>query len=140
MSHALRHAARVDEKGVLVFADPPGWRRAVARHRGYQVWVTVTRQTKPHTDNQRAYYHAVVVEMIAAEIGETHDETHDTLKNKFLIGRTKQLSSGLLLQMPPSTKPLTTEQMTAYIEEVRTWAAQWLGLSIPDPNQVEVSL
>lgn len=104
------------------------------------MWVVVTRQTKLHSDSQRAYYFGVEVDMVAAEIGESKEETHELLKEKFLPRRRIELLNGKFLEMPPSTKPLTSEQMAEYITAIKVWAATFLGLSIPDPNEVEVML
>lgn len=140
MGYAARHAARVSEKGEVVFADPQAWRAAVARHKGRDVFVTVVRQQHLRTMPQNRYYWSVVVETVAGYIGETRDDTHELLKAKFLPQRDIELLEGQRLQMPPSTRGLTIEQFTAYIDAVRTWAAQFLGLSIPEANQVEATL
>ncbi len=42
--------------------------------------------------------------------------------------------------MPASTTRLTVEEFAAYIDKVKVWAAQFLGLSIPEPGEVEVEL
>ena len=140
MAYIPRIPARVDEQGQLRPADPVAWRSYLARNKGRDVWVTVKRQTKHHSDSQRSYYHGVVVDMIANEIGESHEDTHELLKEKFCPRRQVELLNGKFLEMPPSTKNYSTEEYTAHIEKVRQWAASFLGLSIPDPNEVEVAL
>ena len=140
MSHALRHPARVDEEGKLVFLDPPGWRRAVAHHRGRMVWVSVVRQQHARTMSQSRYYWGVVVRDIADFCGEGREDTHEYLKGLHLPKRNVELLDGQRLEMPPSTTTLTVEQMTEYIETCRRWSAQFLGLSIPSPGEVEEAL
>ncbi len=140
MSYVPRIPAHVDDQGVLRPADPVAWRSYLSRQKGRDVWVVVTRQTKLHSDSQRAYYFGVEVDMVAAEIGESKEETHELLKEKFLPRRRIELLNGKFLEMPPSTKPLTSEQMAEYITAIKVWAATFLGLSIPDPNEVEVML
>ena len=137
MSHALRHAARVDERGVLVFADPPGWRRALASHRGRAVWVSVTRQQHLRTMSQSRYYWGVVARDIADYIGESRETTHEYLKALHLPKRSVELLDGNKLEMPGTTTTLTVEEFSAYVERCRVWAAQFLGLSIPSPGEVE---
>jgi len=139
MSYAVRHAGTV-KQGQLVLADPSAWRAAVARHEGRDVWVTVVRQQHLRTMPQNRYYHGVVVDSIAGYIGENREETHALLKEKFLPRRQVELLDGKTLEMPPSTRLLTVEQFTEYIEQVRRWAAEWLHLSIPDANEVEAVL
>jgi hypothetical protein len=77
--------------------------------------------------------------MIAGYIGESRDETHELLKSRFLPVRRVELLDGQFIEMPPTTRLLTVEEMTAYIEQVRVWAAQFLGLSIPDAGEVEMA-
>lgn len=139
MSFSARHAGQV-KGGQLVLRDPVAWRAAVARHEGKDVFVTVTRQQHVRSMEANRYYWGVVVSEIAAYIGEGRDETHDLLKAKFLPGRSVELLDGRSLEMPPTTRLLTVEQFAAYIESIRVWAAQFLGLSIPDSSQVEATL
>lgn len=140
MAFAARHAGRVNDKGELSLLDPSAWRAAVARHKGRDVWVVVSRQTQTRSLPQNRYYWSVVVQMVAEYIGEGRDETHEYLKARFLKAREVELLDGQTLQFPPSTKRLTVEQMAEYIREIQTWAASFLGLSIPDPDAVEVTL
>lgn len=104
------------------------------------MFVTVVRQQHVRSMEANRYYWGVVVSGIAAYIGEGRDETHDLLKAKFLPGRSVELLDGKVLEMPPTTRTLSVEQFAAYIEAIRVWAAQFLGLSIPDANQVEATL
>lgn len=138
MSYAARHAARVDDQGKVTFSDPSAWRAACARHKGRSVWVTVSRQQHLRSPNANRYYWSVVVSEIGDYIGCTRDETHELLKAKFLPARELELLDGQTLEAPPSTKTLTVEQFSEYVRSVKTWAAQFLGLSIPDPGEVEV--
>jgi hypothetical protein len=139
MAAVARHAGKV-VKGQLILADPTAWRAAVAKHEGRDVWVAVARQQHLRTMPQHRYYWGVVVDSIAGFIGEGRAETHELLKHKFLAVRDVELLDGKSLTMPPTTRTLTVEQFTAYIEAVRVWSSQFLGLSIPDANQVEVTL
>lgn len=139
MAYAVRHAGHV-KAGQLVLSDPVAWRAAVARHEGRDVWVSVVRQQHNRTLPQNKYYWGVVVDSIAGYIGEGREETHELLKARFLPSRSVELLDGKKLEMPATTRHLDVEQFTAYIESIRVWSAQWLGLSIPDANQVEVTL
>jgi hypothetical protein len=138
VAYAARHAGRVNEQGMLVLADPAAWRAAVARHRGRAVWVTVRRQQHSRSPQANKFYWGVVVDSIASYIGESSEDTHELLKAKFLPGRSIELLDGRSLEMPPSTRQLSVEAFASYIDAVKVWAAQFLGLSIPDPGQVEV--
>ena len=142
MAYVPRIPARVDEQGQLRPADPVAWRSYLARNKGRDVWVTVKRQTRLHSDNARSFYHGVVVEYIAAHIGESHDETHELLKHRspVLKARRIELLDGKHLDMPPRTRDLPSDVYAAYVDETMRWAAEFLGLYIPSPGEVEVSL
>lgn len=141
MAYAARHAGKVDDKGMLILADPTAWRAACARHRNRQVWVTVVRQQHNRSMQANKYYWAVVVETVAAYIGETREETHALLKAYHLPSRSIETLEGKILDgVPPTTRTLSVEQFSQYVERVKVWAATYLGLSIPDANQVEVAL
>jgi len=138
VGYTARHAGKVTQEGLLVLADSSAWRAAVARHRGRAVWVTVKRQTVQRSPEANRYYWGVVVDSIASYIGESAEDTHELLKQRFLPGRSIELLDGRAMEMPPSTKRLTVEEFSLYVEHVKVWAAQWLGLAIPEAGQVEM--
>ena len=136
--YALRHAGRVDEQGKLILADPSAWRSALARHRNRAVWVTIVRQQHLRSPNQSRYYWGVVCRDIADHCGESRDSIHVYLKAMHLPTRKIELLDGQKLEgLPATTTTLTVEEFSEYIERCRTWAAQFLGLSIPSPGEVE---
>ena len=142
MAYIPRLPGRVDEQGQLRPSDSVAWRAYLLKNANRDVWITVKRQTKLHSDNARSYYHGVVVEYVANHIGESHDETHEMLKHRspILKARRIELLDGKHLEMPPSTKDLPSDVYAAYVDETMRWAAEWLGLYIPNPDQVEVAL
>lgn len=140
MAYAARHAAKVNDTGVVAFSDPSAWRAVCARHKGRQVWLTIVRQQHMRSPNANRYYWGVVVEEISGFIGESRDDTHELLKAKFLEPRRIELLDGQHIEMPPSTRLLSVEAFAEYVQRVKVWAAQFLGLSIPDPGEVEVTL
>ena len=138
MAYAARHAGKV-KQGKLELADPTSWRAAVARHEGREVWVSLVRQQHARTLPQNKLYWVWVTE-IANYIGEGRDETHALLKAQFLESREIELLEGKRLTMPPTTRLLDVEGFRAYMDEVQRWAATFLGLTLPEGHQVEVSL
>lgn len=138
MAYAARHAGKVKQRK-LELADPVAWRAAVARHEGREVWVSLVRQQHARTLPQNRLYWVWVTE-IANYIGEGRDETHAMLKAHFLRERDIELLEGKRLTMPPSTRHLNVEEFRGYMDEVQRWAATFLGLVLPEGDQVEVSL
>jgi hypothetical protein len=101
--------------------------------------VAVVRQQHARTLPQNRYYWMLVTE-IGGYIGEGRDETHALLKGMFLEKRDIELLEGKKLTMPPTTRTLTVEEFTSYIERIKVWAASFLGLALPEANQLEAVL
>lgn len=82
---------------------------------------------------QNAYWHGVIVAILADHCGYTADEMHDTLKSRFL-GQ-DDLATGL--RKVGSTKKLSTSEFSRLIDEVRLWSHQDLGVYLPAPNEAD---
>jgi hypothetical protein len=93
--------------------------------------VVIRKQERQRSNNQNKYYWSVVVGMISAETGLTPDETHEALKMKFLPKHHD------LLPTVKSTTRLSTIEFQAYLAEITMWAAEFLGLVFPDPDQTD---
>lgn len=93
--------------------------------------VVIKKHEKQRSNPQNKYYWAVVCRMIADETGLTPDEAHEALKIKFLPKHHD------LLPTVKSTTKLSTIEFQAYIAEITMWAAEFLQLIIPDPNEVD---
>ena len=92
--------------------------------------VTIKKYVEKRSLKQNAYYHGVVVKMIADHCGMSPDEAHDGLKGMFL-----RIENDLLPTIG-STRKLSTVDFIAYIEKCVIWAAEFLSLVIPDPYEV----
>lgn len=105
------------------------------------LFVTVEKITKRklRSVQQNSYYWGVVIEMLTMEIYGANDkdskqEMHDALRRKFLsFENVKGLPTML------STTRLSTIEFEAYMEQIRRFASQYLGIVIPEPNQVDWS-
>jgi hypothetical protein len=123
-------SATKDEQGFRVISKP----KLQAYIRGLkpgQYDVVIKRHEKQRSNPQNKYYWKIVVGMIADETGLTPDETHEALKMKFLPKHHD------LLPTVKSTTKLSTIEFQAYIAEIVMWAAEFLQLVIPDPNEVD---
>ena len=104
------------------------------------VEIIIRPHKKTKSDPMRKYYFGVVAKMIGNELGYTKDEIHEVLKAKFL---SRNITiQGEIMQIPRSVfgggSKMSVEEKAEFIEQVRRWAAEYLGLYIPDPNEVEV--
>ncbi len=123
------------EKGKFHPENPALFKSAFYGHEGKRVRVTVERFRNRRSSEQNRYYHGVVVPAIGKAIGEQDMEAvHEMLKAEFnyqivVIGQKE-------MKMPLSTAKLETVQFSEFMEKVRMWAAKFLELYIPDPNEV----
>lgn len=92
----------------------------------------VRKVRKSRSGNQNNYYWGVVLFPISENTGHTCEELHEAFKRKFLQQRDEKG-----LQFTQSTTELTTTGMMDYVESVRRFASQELGIVIPDPNEAE---
>lgn len=126
--------ATVDNDLAIHFLNMPKVKQHILKFRGKTVEVTIEERKKRRSNNQNSYYYGVVLKMIADYCGyRTNEEItgiHEELKRMFLpkIGK---------LNIVKSTSSLNTAEFTDYIENIRLWAAQELGVYIPDPNEAE---
>ena len=85
--------------------------------------------------NQNRYYWAVVVALLASELGYFKDEMHELLRRKFLAYTKTNPTTGEQEMFSKSTASLTTQEMEEYLEAVRIWAISELDVYIPLPNE-----
>ena len=111
--------------------DPTAFKLAFAKLEGQEVEVIVRKPKKHGSNNQRRYYFGVIVAMIAEEIGESRENTHDALKAKFLWDMSGEIPK------VRSTTDLTTIETEEYYSQIRQWASEFLNVYIPKPNEVD---
>jgi len=115
---------------------------------GKPIEVTFQRKRKRRSDQQNRYYWGVVIPLIVEafiDLGhdeltlgnsESHEAIHAMLKRRFLPdGITLEDRQGNVYELDPSTTKTTTVEFTEYIERTQVWAAECLGINIPDPNE-----
>ena len=97
------------------------------------VEVTVKKFRSSRSGEQNKYYWLIIAK-ISDYTGYTKDEVHALLGSKFLKDHIDVSEDGVMKRytVVKSTTSLNTEEMSIYIEEVKTWASQELKLFIPD--------
>lgn len=105
--------------------------------------IVIERKHATRSLAQNAWYWSGVVGAISEHTGYSPDEVHELLKAKFLP---KKLAiadgNGEVvdeLVIGGSTTKLNKIQFGEYIEEVRKWAGETLGLTIHDPLPLEMA-
>jgi hypothetical protein len=100
---------------------------------GKRVEVSLEKQRRKRSNNQNAYYW-LILEMISKETGQDALDLHQAFKMKFSKHITLR---GLVI--PQSTKTKDTGEFTEYLEQVRQWAGEFLNMTIPDPQQYQLT-
>ena len=106
--------------------------RFLSAHEGKVLYFVVDHRKPPRSLQQNAYLW-IVYEYIAAETGNSAEDVHAEMKEKFLP-RFFTRDNGVEQELEKSTARLNTKEMKDYIESVRAFAASELGISVPDPE------
>lgn len=95
---------------------------------------------KQRSLRQNAFYWGVVVSMVKDGLNDlghelSSTETHEFLKARFNSKEVVNEQTGEVIQMPLSTTRLMTVGFMEYIEKIQRFAAEWLSINIPSPNE-----
>ena len=121
------------------------WNRVaseLARMRDCELRVAITKARATRSNQQNRWYWGYVVGLVAEHTGYTPDEIHEIYKAKF-IPKTLALANGNgeivgECVIGGTTTRLDKLQFSEYCEAIREWAADALGVVIPDPNEASV--
>ena len=108
--------------------------------------LTIEPKKKIRSIEQNAYYWGVVVPMIRQgliDVGYkvSKEQTHDLLRAKFAIDELVNEDTGEIIKTIASTTNMTTTDFMKYIESIIQWAAEYLSIQIPEPNeQIKIEL
>jgi len=97
---------------------------------------------KKRSLKQNAYYWSVVVPMVKDGLNDQGwdeiryaEEAHEVIKGQFLSKSVPNTLTGEILEIRGSSSDLTTTEFLAFIDQVIKWAAEFLGIQIPYPNE-----
>lgn len=130
----------IDDKGSLSIHNRQRLLEWARRYPGKNLVIKFERKGSKRSNPANRYYWGVVIHEITIRLRElghqwiTDEDVHDMMKLKFNY---EQIVSehGEVLELPKSTSTLTKSQFAEYVDKIRTWAADFLGVNIPDPNQ-----
>ena len=119
------------------------WNRVASelRHcRDGEFVVTIKRARATRSSQANRWYWGCVVGLVAEHTGYTAEEIHEIYKAKFLP-KTLAFADGngeVLGEfvIGGSTTRLNTVEFSEFCERIREWAADSLGVVIPDPQEV----
>ena len=104
------------------------------------VTVTVEKKKRKRSLHQNNFYWGVVIPIVKQgliDVGYrvTIDDTHELIKAKFIKKELVNENTGEILPSIGSTTELTTTEFMDLIAEIQQWAAEYLNVEIPDPNE-----
>ena len=106
----------------------------------YGSYLVSIRSTKGRSNDQNAYYWGVVVPLVYEGLKESGFDTvrnandaHEIMKSLFL--KVCEEKDGIKIERVQSTTDLSTIEFSAFLLNISTWAADYLSVAIPEPNQ-----
>ena len=115
--HRMKFAGKI-KNGKLTLDDNLGFKDYLYLIEG-DVHLEIKPAEKVRSPQQNAYYR-VIIRILSKELGYTEQEMHETIKEKYNIGSTKQLS---------------VEEFTELIEIIKRWAVTDMGIVLPNARQ-----
>lgn len=143
----LTYTGKVTEQGKL---ELPRKRlaREITVFSGKRVDVLIRPHRKRRTSPQNRYYWGAVIPAIiqafidfgheGLQVGsaESAETIHEFLKGKFLDNGIEVGDvNSELIKLPSSTTRCSTSEFMDYIAMIQKWAAEFLGIVIPDPGE-----
>lgn len=129
----------IGKDGVMTITNRNRFEQWCRDNAGKDVVIEIERKAKSRSLKQNNYYHGVVVQEV--RIGFLNvgydmkaNEVHHFLKQKFNIVQVPGVG-GEVIEVPGSTTEMTTVQFMEYVERIARWAAEYLGVVIPAPNE-----
>jgi hypothetical protein len=91
---------------------------------------------------QNKYYWKVVVPLVRQGLYEAgfeeikeNEDAHEVMKQVHLTRKMENKKNGDVIPIAGSTAKLSIPEFNIYIETICRWAAEYLGIVIPSPNQ-----
>ncbi len=139
MSQEYTFVARVNDGRLTLGLRALDQMRAVLKGwRNCPVTVTVEKRHATRSPAQNAWYFGQIIKRIADYTGYTPDELHEFFKKQFNARHVVIVNeAGQVVRedvIGASTTKLNKVAFGEYCEQIRRWAAENLGLDIPDPD------
>ena len=139
----LTYKGKVKDGKLLIFKRQQMLTEITGLYDGKNVTLTIDRTKSSKTQQQNAYLWGVVYEYALegfrdkGNLGLTIDDIHEFFKTKYLDnGKTAIIpKTGEVFKMQPTTVTLLKSDMMDYITQIVMFCAEWLEVSVPDPEQ-----
>jgi hypothetical protein len=118
--------------------DRKRWYQLISEQKDGEYVLSLKKKKKRRSNEQLRYLWGVVYKMISDETGLSQEDVHESMKMQYLCGlKTFVTKTGKTMSLvaPRSLSDIgdvTTGEMGKYIEDCRQWAAEFLGIIIPN--------
>lgn len=138
MSQAIATMPGELRHGKLLVRSWERFATAFRRNKDGPVVIRVERVTATRSQQANAYLWGVVYRLMAEETGHEPEDIHDDMCLRFLTKRltwvNEQTGEVEERDVPGRSRSLDVNEFYTFVEKVRLFAAEWLGLTIPDPE------
>lgn len=146
MANELIYTANVTDDGHLKIVNRKGFDQDMKAFAGQRLIIRIKKYRKSRSNKQNAYYWGAVISYVTdglVDMGfDRHllsaENVHHMLRDKFLkedLGITDGDHAGEFVTMVKSTTDLSTTEFMDYIAAIQKYAAEFLGIVIPDPGE-----
>lgn len=114
---------------------------ALRSFEGKGIVLTIEKRKNKRSNPQNAFFHGVVLPLVyhgLKDLGHTMPlaDVKDLLKLKFLkVPIFVNDETGEITEKIKGTSELTTTEFMEFVAGIQKWAAENLGIDIPDPNE-----
>jgi len=122
------------EGHVLTPYNQRDWLVALGIYSNQDVMVTIGKEVKPRSNPQNSYLWGAVYAAVSEATGQDAESIHAFFRDKFL----KVYVDGCPIPKVRSTTELTTVEFIEYYRNVIQFAAEFLGLYIAEPGEIEL--
>jgi len=140
------YLGRVDDAGKLEI-NRERFVKELVEYANKEIVLTIEKKTNGRTARQNRYLFGVVYplllqgligvgyDLVSTDIELAHEFAKQRFLDKVKIGKKNiETPEGEIITLPPSTTRLTTEQFTQYWERIAQFAAEYLSVTIPPPQ------
>lgn len=120
------------QNGKLLLDNKADFTNHLLSLEGKRVEVTVEKYRRKRTVDQNSYYW-LILDMISKETGQDPLSLHQAFKFRF---SGKITVKGLLV--PQSSKALDTIDFSTYVDNIKSWAREFLNMELPSPGETTV--
>lgn len=131
----IKHYGHIDINGKLILSNPESFKQELINLKERNVFVVVGDEKPTRSNNQNRYYWSVVLGLLSEHTGYTPDEMHEVLLQKFSVKKEVKVGDETHFIKSRSHK-MKTDEFEDYLNMVRNFAQQDLGVTIPLPNQL----